>query len=92
MEQHLETQLLRKRCESSTGPESIITPIFGGEFMKILVNIVGGIIFLGGLVFFLQGINVLPGSYMTGDPKWAMIGAVMMVVGVGSFVFTSRRK
>lgn len=60
--------------------------------MKILVNIVGGIIFLGGLVFFLQGINVLPGSYMTGDPKWAMIGAVMMVVGVGSFVFTSRRK
>ena len=60
--------------------------------MKILVNIVGGIIFLGGLVFFLQGINVLPGSYMTGDPKWAMIGAVMMVVGVGSFLFTSRRK
>lgn len=60
--------------------------------MKILVNIVGGIIFLGGLVFFLQGINVLPGSYMTGDPKWAIIGAVMMVAGVGAFIFTNRWK
>lgn len=60
--------------------------------MKILLNIVGGVIFLGGLVFFLQGINVLPGSYMTGDAKWAIIGAVMMVAGTGSFVFTSRQK
>ena len=60
--------------------------------MKILSSIVGGVILLGGLVFFLQGINVLPGSYMTGDPKWAMIGSVMMVAGIGSFVFTSRRK
>ena len=60
--------------------------------MKIVLNIVGGVIFLAGLVFFLQGINVLPGSYMTGDPKWAIIGTVMMVAGIGSFVFTSRRK
>jgi hypothetical protein len=60
--------------------------------MKILLIIVGGVIFLGGLVFFLQGINVLPGSTMTGDPKWAIIGALMMVAGAGSFVFASWRK
>lgn len=60
--------------------------------MKILLNIFGGVIFLAGLVFFLQGINVLPGSYMTGDPKWAIIGALMMVAAAGSFVFMNRRK
>ena len=60
--------------------------------MKLLLNIVGGVIFLGGLVFFLQGINVLPGSYMTGDPQWAVNGAVMMAVALGLFFFANRRK
>lgn len=27
-----------------------------------------------GAVWFLQGINVLPGSFMTGQTKWAVIG------------------
>ena len=60
--------------------------------MKILLNLVGALIFLGGLVFFLQGINVLPGSYMTGDPQWAVNGGIMMAVAVGLFLFANRRK
>ena len=60
--------------------------------MKLLLNLVGGVIFLGGLVFFLQGINILPGSFMTGDPQWAINGAIMMVVAVGLFIFTNRRR
>ena len=60
--------------------------------MKLLLNLVGGVIFLAGLVFFLQGINILPGSYMTGDPQWAINGAIMMVLAVGLFVFANRRK
>ena len=58
--------------------------------MKILVNIIAGLIFLGGLVFFLQGINILPGSYMTGDPQWAINGAIMMVVALGLVFFANR--
>jgi len=34
---------------------------------------------LVGSVFALQGIGVLPGSVMTGDPKWAVIGTVMLM-------------
>ncbi len=60
--------------------------------MKLLLNIVGGVIFLGGLVFFLQGINILPGSYMTGDPQWAINGAIMMAVALGLFLFADRHK
>ena len=60
--------------------------------MQFLLNFIGGILFLGGLVFFLQGINILPGSFMTGDPQWAVNGAIMMAVALGLFYFTNRRK
>ena len=35
---------------------------------------------IGGIRFF-QGIGVLPGSFMTGQTKWAVIGAITAVVG-----------
>jgi len=60
--------------------------------VKILLNFVGGLIFLGGLVFFLQGINVLPGSSMTGDPQWAINGGIMMAAALGIVLFVNRRK
>jgi hypothetical protein len=59
--------------------------------MKILLSVVGGLVFLGGLVFFLQGVNILPGSYMTGDPQWAINGALMMVVSGGLIWFIRGR-
>jgi hypothetical protein len=60
--------------------------------MRLILNIVGGLIFLAGLVWFLQGINVLPGSYMTGDPQWAINGAIMMAVALVLFFFANRRR
>ena len=59
--------------------------------MKIVLFIISLMIFLAGLTFFLQGINILPGSSMTGDPKWAIIGAIMMVVSGGLVWFGRRR-
>jgi hypothetical protein len=35
-----------------------------------------------GLVFTLQGFGVLPGSFMTGERKWAEIGLGLIVVGL----------
>jgi hypothetical protein len=35
---------------------------------------------LTGMVWILQGIGVLPGSFMTGDIVWAAIGAVLLFV------------
>jgi hypothetical protein len=40
----------------------------------------------------LQGINILPGSYMTGDPTWAIIGGVMIVIGITFMLWASRRR
>ena len=60
--------------------------------MKLTLNIIGILFTLAGLVFFLQGINVLPGSYMTGDPQWALRGALMVLLGLGVLVWMNRRK
>jgi len=59
--------------------------------MKTFLNIVGVCLLLAGGTFFLQGINILPGSYMTGDPKWAIIGGLMLAVGIGLCAWNNRR-
>ena len=50
--------------------------------MRIALIISGGILIVVGLIFFLQGINILPGSFMTGQTKWAVYGAVMIIAGI----------
>lgn len=60
--------------------------------MRWIVFGIGILVVLTGGVFFLQGINILPGSFMTGDPKWAVIGLMMIVFGGLACYYTSRRK
>lgn len=45
-----------------------------------------------GIIWILQGINILPGSFMTGDPQWAVNGAITAAIGAGLFWFASRKK
>ena len=58
--------------------------------MKITLNIFGGLLVLTGAVWFLQGINVLPGSFMTGQIRWAVYGGIAMVAGIG-LLFAAKR-
>ena len=60
--------------------------------MKLAIQAICVLFFLAGLVFFLQGINVILGSYMTGDPQWAINGGIMMTITTGLFFWTNRRK
>jgi hypothetical protein len=60
--------------------------------MKLAIQIVAALVFLGGLVWFLQGINILPGSYMTGDPQWAINGMIAMIISGAVFFYVRRRK
>lgn len=60
--------------------------------MKILLNIVSVLLILMGGVWFLQGINVLPGSFMTGQTQWAIYGGIALIAGIGLLVFANRRK
>jgi len=58
----------------------------------ILLRILGALLLLSGGIWFLQGVNILPGSFMTGDPQWAVNGAIVMAIGIGFFIIASRRK
>ena len=60
--------------------------------MRLVLNIVGGLLFLAGLVWFLQGINILPGSFMSGNPQWAINGGVLMALALVIFFFANRRR
>jgi len=59
--------------------------------MNWFLIIVAALAELLGLVWLLQGLNVLGGSRMTGDPMWAVIGAILLVVGTALLVILVRR-
>ncbi len=60
--------------------------------MKIFLYIVAVLLILAGGVWFLQGINVLPGSIMSGQTQWVINGGITVVVGIGLLVWNIRRK
>ena len=59
--------------------------------MRILVTALGGLLVFAGCIWILQGFNILPGSFMTGNLKWAFNGIVLALVGVGLVVWSRRR-
>ena len=59
--------------------------------MRIVMVVVGVVLMALGLIWFLQGINVLPGSFMTGQMQWAVYGAIAFVVGLLLLVRGRRR-
>jgi len=59
--------------------------------MKWLLNILGGLLTLVGLVWILQGVNVLPGSFMSGQSQYAVLGLVLAVIG-GTLLFLANRR
>jgi len=58
--------------------------------MRKALAIVGGVVALLGAVWALQGLNVIGGSPMTGDPFWAGAGLAGVLVGL-ALVYLSRR-
>src|SRR4029077_1513024 len=68
---------------------------FGGEtvittLMRTLLITDGAILILMGTVWCLQGINVLPGSFMSGQTGWAVNGMIAIAFG-GVLAFASKR-
>lgn len=60
--------------------------------MKSMLQVVAILLCLAGAVFFLQGINILPGSFMTGRPEWAVVGGISFITGLLVLVLMRNRK
>jgi hypothetical protein len=51
--------------------------------MKATLLVVATLLILTGAVWILQGVGILPGSFMTGQMKWAYAGVVTGAIGGG---------
>ena len=49
--------------------------------MRYVLLILGGLMALVGGVWLLQGVGILPGSFMTGQTFWAVMGVIFLAVG-----------
>ena len=59
--------------------------------MKTALNAIGMVLLVFGGIWFLQGIGLLPGSFMTGQIRWAVYGGLVVAAGV-SLLVTARRR
>ena len=59
--------------------------------MKYALRVFAILLIVVGTIWVLQGINVLPGSFMTGQIQWAYRGGIAAVAGAALLFFVGRR-
>ncbi len=60
--------------------------------MRWVLIVLGILVVLLGLVWLLQGTNVLAGSQMSGHRRWIAIGGVLDVVGIVLIIIGARMR
>jgi hypothetical protein len=60
--------------------------------MRTILSILGALFAMAGIVWFLQGIGVLPGSFMSGQTQWAISGGAAFIIGLGLLAVANRRR
>ncbi len=60
--------------------------------LKILTTLVGSLLIFVGCVWVLQGLNILPGSVMTGHIIWTFAGVPLALAGAAIVVLVNRRR
>jgi hypothetical protein len=72
---------IRRRGHSSADAKPV--KVEGADNMKNpLWVVVGGVLAIVGLLFTLQGTDVIRGSGMSGTTFWAVAGPVIIVIGL----------
>jgi len=59
--------------------------------VRVILYIFGALLTLVGLVWILQGFNILLGSMMSGQIQYAILGLVVAVIGIALIIYTNRR-
>jgi hypothetical protein len=57
---------------------------------RIVMLVIGALLFLAGILWTLQGLDVIGGSGMSGHAIWAVIGPIVAIIGALLFVRTIR--
>lgn len=61
-------------------------------FVRVLAVVLGVLITLAGTVWSLQGVGLIPGSFMSNNPTWIWIGAATAIVGLALLAFGIRSR
>lgn len=59
--------------------------------MRQGLRILGVVMIVVGAVWFLQGIRVVPGSFMTGSSFWAVTGGLLGMMGIALLAWARSR-
>jgi hypothetical protein len=60
--------------------------------MRIVANILAVLVFAMGVIWILQGVNILPGSFMTGQMVWAWRGVAAAAFAILLLVMVNRKR
>ena len=62
--------------------------------MRVVSTLLGLLMIAMGGIWVLQGLNLafLEGSFMAGDPQWAVYGAVLLLFGIGQAIWSNTRQ
>jgi hypothetical protein len=59
--------------------------------VKLFGTIAGALLILVGLLWILQGSNIIGGSVMSGQSQWLYIGIIVALAGAGIVYWVRRR-
>jgi hypothetical protein len=59
--------------------------------MKLGIRIVAFVGLALGILWILQGLNLVGGSFMTGQKQWILIGSIVALACAGALLWTTRR-
>jgi hypothetical protein len=62
-----------------------------GASMRLALKIVAVCLIGMGTIWILQGVNILPGSFMTGQKVWAYRGAAIALAGLVVLLLTRQK-
>jgi hypothetical protein len=63
-----------------------------GHSVRIVLNLIGMIVGMFGIVWILQGLNIPTNSEMSGNIKWTIVGAIVLLLAIIIFLSANRRK
>ena len=59
--------------------------------MRIVISAVAIVVIVAGVVFTLQGVGLIGGSFMSGSALWAALGPLIALCGLGLLAFSRNR-
>jgi len=60
--------------------------------MRICVSIASVVLVLLGGIWLLQGMNVMLGSPMSGQMRWAVRGGILVIAGIVGLLYANRKR